>query len=98
MKAKEFQEKAFALVGNEEHFKLYTEIADHHGVDCCEVQLWMTDPWGKDDLIFSTTNNGDRITDMLLLNDLKDRLRMFKDFAKSHYDYVAKCAIKTNRA
>ena len=95
MTAIEFEQKAKAIAGNTEHFKLYTELMEHKGHDVCEIHLYMTDPWGNDDMVFATSNNGDRITDMLLLNELKERLKMFKEFAQKHYDYENRIAIQT---
>lgn len=95
MKAREFEQKAKAIVGSAKHFTLYTEIGDYHGINLCEVQLWMTDPWGQDYLVFTTTQNGDQVTDMLLLNDLKERLKLFKEHMRTHYDYENRITIET---
>ena len=87
MKARDFERKAKAIVGNEKHFKLYTDIGFCDGHDICEIQLWMTDPWEQDNLVLTTSSNGDDATDMLVLSDIGNRLKLCKEYARTHYDY-----------
>ena len=83
MTSTEFEKKAFEIVGGAEHFRL---DAERFG-NVCEIKLWMTDPWGQDSIVFASSNNGDDVTDKLILSDLKKRLEICVDYTKTHYDY-----------
>lgn len=95
MKAREFEKKAKELVRSARHFKLYTDIGFYDGHDVCEIQLWMTDPWGQDNLVLTISSNGDDSTDLFVLSELKERLKLCREYMRTHYDYERGIAIQT---
>lgn len=91
MTATEFIEEAYNIIDDAEHFRLNAERFDN----VAEIQLWMTDPWGQDSIVFSASNNGDEVTDRLILSDLKRRFEICDNHIKTHYDYERRIVVQT---